>query len=216
LVQQVAPAVLVWVQPVVELQASAVQASESLQSREVAPGTQAPAAQRSPVVHMLPSLQATVLLAKTQPVAELHESVVQMLSSEQESPPAPTQEPPEQMSPVVQALLSLQPLELGVKTQPVVVLQVSVVQGLKSLQVVGPPGVQRPAAQTSPVVQALPSEQFRVLLVWAQPVTGLQESVVQVLESSQLITGPPVQVPLTQESAVVHTLASSQEPVRLV
>jgi hypothetical protein len=165
---------------------------------------------------MLPSLQATVLLAKTQPVAELHESVVQMLSSEQDSPPDPTQEPPEQMSPVVQALLSLQPLELGVKTQPVVVLQVSVVQGLKSLQVVGPPGVQRPAAQTSPVVQALPSEQFRVLLVWAQPVTGLQESVVQVLESSQLITGPPVQVPLTQESAVVHTLASSQEPVRLV
>ena len=215
LVQQVEPEVLVWVQPVAELQESAVQASESLQSREMVPAVQTPAAHLSPEVHMLPSLQETVLLANTQPVEELQESVVQMLSSEQERPPDPTQDPPEQTSPVVQALLSLQVLELGVNTQPETVLQVSVVQGLRSLQVVGLPAVHRPPAQTSPVVQALPSLQFRVLLLWAQPLTGLQESVVHTLLSSQVITGPPVQVPLTQESAVVQTLASSQEPERL-
>ena len=61
----------------------------------------------------------------------------------------------------------------------------------------------------SPVVQALPSVHAAVLLAWAQPLAGLQESSVQTLPSSQLRGVPPTQVPaLSQVSLVVQKLPS--------
>ena len=90
---------------------------------------------------------------------------------------------------------------LFVKTQPVDVLQVSVVQTLLSSQIVAEPGWHDPPPQTSPVVQAFPSEQARVLFVKTQPVDVLQVSVVHGLLSLQ-VTGEPTHAPETQASVV--------------
>src|SRR5436309_13966084 len=99
------------------------------------------------------------------------------------------------MSVVVQALPSSQGAVLFVCAQPVAGVQESLVQGLPSLQFGAAPPTQLPAAQASFVVQALPSSQGAVLLVWTHPVAGMQESVVQGLPSSQFGVGPPPQPP---------------------
>ena len=83
----------------------------------------------------------------------------------------------------------------------------------KQLTVVPP---QTPFEQTSPLVQALPSLQATALLVCVQPVAGTQPSVVQMLPSSQLGGGPPVQAPPEQTSPVVHALPSLQALLLLV
>lgn len=122
--------------------------------------------------------------------------------------PPPTHDPPAQASFWVQAFPSLHGLELGEKTHPDVGEQVSVVQALESLQTTDGPGTQTPPEQTSVVVQASRSLQGRVLLVFTQPVAGLQVSSVQTLKSLQLSVVPPWQVPLTQMSAVVQAFPS--------
>ena len=119
---------------------------------------QEPAEHLSPVLQALASLQTLVLLVKTQPEAGLQVSLVQPLESLQVTA-VPAQVPAAQTSPDVQALASLQATVLLVKTQPVAGLQESVVQTLESSQVRAGPPVQMPAAQTSRVVQALPSSQ---------------------------------------------------------
>src|SRR5438876_92372 len=74
----------------------------------------------------------------------------------------------------------------------------------------GGPPTQSPPLHVSFVVQALPSSQGRVLFAWAQPVAGLQESVVQTLPSSQLVGAPPAQAPPLQASPEVQALPASQ------
>ena len=72
-------------------------------------------------------------------------------------------EPPLQASPLVQALLSLQEPVFWAKTQPPALVQVSSVQGLPSEQTSVLAGVQLPPLQISPLVQASPSSQAKVL-----------------------------------------------------
>src|SRR5437667_12147583 len=67
-----------------------------------------------------------------------------------------------------------------------------------------------PPEQVSGKVQALASPQGRVLFMCAQPLAGLQLSVVQTLWSSQLGGGPPTQAPSEQVSLVVQALLSLQ------
>src|SRR4029077_5463820 len=69
----------------------------------------------------------------------------------------PWRVPPEPVSLVVQALPSSHGAVFGVWTQPVAGLQESSVQPLPSSQLGAGPEWQRPATQTSFVVQALPS-----------------------------------------------------------
>jgi len=201
--------------PVTGLQESSVHGLPSSQFGP-APPTHTPPKQASPVVHALPSSQEAVLLAWVQPVAGLHESSVHGLPSSQLGPAPPTQTPPEQASPVVQALPSSQEAVLFTCVQPVAGLQASSVQTLASSQFGAVPPTQVPPEQASPVVQALPSLQDAVLLVCVHPVTGLHESSVQGLPSSQLGPAPPTQVPPEQASPVVHALPSSQGAVLFV
>jgi len=115
----------------------------------------------------------------------------------------------------LQTLPSLQavPLSTGVWPQPKVGLQESVVQTLESLQSSGLPAVQVPLWQVSVPLQALASAQVVPLstAVWVQPVAGLQPSVVQTLESSQLGAVPAVQTPAWQVSAPSQALPSLHE-----
>jgi hypothetical protein len=205
----------VWVQPVAGLQESLVQGFESSQFG-AAPPTQVPPEHVSEVVQALPSLQEAVLFVWVQPVAGLQESLVQGFESSQLGAAPPTQEPPEHVSFVVQALPSLQLAVLFVWTQPVAGLHESSVQPFESLQLVALPLVQTPPEQVSPVVQALPSSQEAVLLVWTQPVEVLQESLVHGFASLQFGADPPTHVPPEQVSFVVQALPSSQEAVLLV
>jgi hypothetical protein len=87
------------------------------------------------------------------------------------------------------------------------------VHGLLSLQLSASPPTQAPPPQVSFVVHALPSSQAAVLLVWTQPVAGLQLSSVQALLSLQFGAGPPWQLPAPHVSAVVQALPSSQDAV---
>jgi len=151
-----------YTQPVAGLQESAVQGSPSAQVR-LPVGEQVPPLHTSPVVQTYPSLQPRELFVKTQPVAGLQASVVHTSPSSQDRVPVAPQDPPPQTSPVVQAFPSSQGTELIVKTQPVVGEQVSVVQRFPSLQDTAPVDVQVPPLHTSPVVQASPSLQGRVL-----------------------------------------------------
>src|SRR3989442_1511122 len=73
-----------------------------------------------------------------------------------------------------------------------------------------------PPEQASVVVQALRSGQGGVLLVWAQPVAGLQLSVVQTSPSLQWGGGPPTPVPPLQVSFVVQALPSLHGAVLFV
>ncbi len=70
----------------------------------------------------------------------------------------------------------------------------------------------RPSWQVSASVQKLPSSHVvpSARFALTQPEAGSQLSAVHWLESSQLGGGPPMQKPLTQESAVVQALKSSQ------
>jgi len=95
-------------------------------------------------------------------------------------------------------LPSLQGAVLSLCTHPVAGLQESSVQTSLSLQLGGGPPWQLPPAQVSLVVQALPSSQGAVLLVFTQPVAWLQVSVVQTLLSLQSGGGPPAQLPPAQ------------------
>src|SRR5207237_798102 len=125
-------------------------------------------------------------------------------------PAPPTHRPPLQASLVVQALSSLQGSVLLPWRQPVVGSQLSSVQTLLSLQLSAGPPAQLPWLQVSLVVQAMPSVQGGVLLVWGQPVDGGQLSSVQRLPSSQLGPGPPMHCPPLQVSLVVQALPSLQ------
>src|SRR6266849_1679369 len=169
-----------------------------------------PPLQVSLLVQASPSLHGAVLLLCTQPVAGLHESSVQTLLSLQLGGDPPTHEPRAQVSLVVQAFPSLHGLVLLVCTQPVTGLQLSSVQTLLSLQLAAGPPTHAPAAQVSLVVQAFPSLQGLVLLMWVHPLAGLQASVVQTFPSSQLGAGPPTQVPPLQVSLVVQAFPSLQ------
>ena len=197
-------------QPVPGLQESSVQMFPSSQSGG-GPPLHAPPPQASFVVQAFPSLHEAVLLAWAQPVAGTHESSVQRFPSSQEAvlltcrqPVAgtqesvvqafpssqlggavPTQPPPLQVSVVVQAFPSLQETVLLAWAQPVAATQESLVQALPSSQPRGGPPTHAPPLQVSEVVQAFPSLQEIVLLVWVQPVAGTQESLVQALPSSQ-------------------------------
>jgi len=92
--------------------------------------------------------------------------------------------------------------------QPLAGSQVSVVQAFPSSQPTGRPP-HRPAAQTSPVVQAFASSHgVPSAGVCVQPLAGSQVSLVQTFPSSQ-VTGLPTHPPAAQTSAVVQALPSS-------
>ncbi len=149
--------------PLAGLQLSVVHLSPSSQLTAVP--LQAPLVHASGLVHLLPSSQLVVLLAYLQPLALSQVSVVHRLLSLQTSALPPAQLPPLQVSPTVHALPSLQLAVLFSFLQPLVGSQVSIVQGLPSSQLGAAPPVQVPAAQASPVVQALPSLHAATLLV---------------------------------------------------
>jgi hypothetical protein len=130
--------------------------------------------------------------------------------------PEPWQLPPPQVSVVVQGFPSLQGLELFTYWQPRLGEQESLVQRLASSQLSAGPGWQEPPEQVSLAVHALPSLQAAVLLVKTQPVSELQESSVQTLESAQFNTDPGTQVPPAQVSLAVHALPSLQARVLFV
>ena len=196
-------------QPVAGLQESVVHRLWS--SQEMAPPLrQAPSPQVSPEVQALPSSQGTLLLVWAQPVAGAQLSVVQRLWSSQSTAEAGLQAPSPQVSPLVQALPSSQASVLLAKTQPVAGSQLSLVQGLASSQARVSPLTQAPTSQVSPLVQALPSSQVRVLFVKTQPEAGSQLSVVQGLASSQARGPPPWQLPSPQVSPSVQASPSLQ------
>ena len=204
--------VFAWTQPLIGSQVSAVQ---GLLSSQVAaePGTHAPPAQTSPWVQPLLSEQPSLLNTNVQPSAGSHVSVVQGLPSLHGRLAPGTHAPAAQTSPTVQRLLSLQPSVLLTAAQPVVGLQVSVVQRLPSSQVLAAPGSHAPAVQTSPTVQALPSEHGTLVGVNTQPPASVQVSVVQGLPSLQLKLLPAAQVPPAQMSPAVQELPSEQGSV---
>jgi hypothetical protein len=177
------------------------------------PPTQTPALQPSPTVQASPSLQAAVLLALTQPVAGSHESVVQTLPSSQLASGPATQMPPPHVSAAVQALPSSQAAVLLALTHPVAGSQESSVHRFPSSQFGGAPDTQRPPAQVSPTVQALPSLQAAVLFAFTQPVAGSHESSVHGLASLQARGAPGLQTPPPQASPTVQALPSSQGSV---
>jgi hypothetical protein len=172
----------------------------------------------SPVVQALPSSQAepsALRGCEHTPVDGSHVPPVKHESgaATQTTGLPPTQTPPEHASICVQALPSSHDAVLLVWTQPVAGLQLSSVQGLPSSQPSAAPAWQLPPPQVSPIVQALPSSHEAVLLVWTQPVAGLQLSSVHALSSLQLGAGPPWQLPAPHVSAVVQALPSSQDAV---
>ncbi len=89
------------------------------------------------------------------------------------------------------------------------------VQALLSLHTSAAP-LHVPPAQASGPVHALLSLHASVLSACAQPVVGLQVSVVHSTPSSQPSALPAVQAPAWQLSATVHTLPSASQPVPLV
>src|SRR3954467_12532239 len=140
----------------------------------------------------------------THPLAGLQLSSVQTLPSLQFGGTEPTHTPPEHWSTVVHALPSLHGAVLLVFTQPLDGLQLSSVQPLPSLQFGGAPPTHAPAAHVSLVVHALPSLPGAVLLVFTQPLDGLQLSSVQPLLSSQFGGAPPTHEPAAHVSLVVQ------------
>jgi hypothetical protein len=172
------------------------------------PPTHVPPEQVSFVVQALLSSHGAVLLVYTHPVAGLQLSSVHGFVSAQFGGGPPTQVPPEQVSFVVQALLSLHAAVLLVCTHPVARLQLSSVHGFVSSQFGGGPPTQVPPEQVSFVVQAFLSSQAAWLLVYTQPVAGLQLSSVQTFPSLQTMAVP--HVPLKQLFPCVQALLSSQ------
>jgi hypothetical protein len=170
------------------------------------------------VVQASPSSQAAVLSVFAQPVALSQLSSVQPLASSQSSAFPPTQDPLIHWSATVQASPSSQLPAVAAFTQPLAGLQKSSVQEFPSSQSwaeVSTPA-HEPAAQTSSVVQALPSSQAVVLSVLEQPVALLQTSSVQPFPSLQSGAAPPTQTPAEQVSDVVQASPSSQATATLV
>lgn len=89
-------------------------------------------------------------------------------------------------------------------------------QRFESLHTTVVPETHTPPPQTSPVVQALPSEQAAALLVWTHPVAGLHPSSVQTFESLHAKAAPPTHVPPAQASFVVQAFPSLQGDVLFV
>jgi hypothetical protein len=148
-----------------------------------------------------------------QPVVALQPSVVHTLESLQLGGVPAVQVPPWQVSPPLQTVPSAQdePFASAVFTHPVAGLQLSAVQALESLQLSAVPAAQVPLWQVSAPLQRLESEHDVPLatLVNTQPVAGLQESVVQTLESLQVRAVPAVQTPPWQVSAPLQRLVSA-------
>ena len=195
-----------WLQAL-PLQLSTVQAL--LSSQLVLPALQFPFLQMSPIVQLLPSSQVALLNVWTHVLPVPHASSVHALPSLQLIGLPPRHTPLVQVSPLVHASPSLQvPVtawELHTAPGP----QLSTVQELPSSHVELPP-VHTDFWHVSPVVQALPSlHKSRSMLVWMQPLPGLQVSSVQTFLSSQL-NGFPRQSPLTHVSPLVHALPSVQ------
>ncbi len=178
-------------QPLVGSQESVVQPFLSSHTL-AAPGWHLPAVQRSTRVQALLSSQGEVLLLVAHlPVLGSHKSSVHGLLSLQTTAAPETQLPPWHLSPLVQPLPSSQaaPASRALLTHfpP---RQVSAVQAFLSsqsasalqLQVLTPP--HRPATQTSPVVQAMPSSHLAVLAALTQPRPAWQASSVHGLPSS--------------------------------
>src|SRR5438093_394905 len=208
-------ALLVWTQPVAELQVSSVHTFPSSQL-SAGPPAHTPPLHASFVVHTLPSSQGAVLFVWTQPVAGLQVSSVHTFPSSQLGDAPPTHLPPLHLSLVVQASPSLHGAVLFLWKQPVAGLQVSSVQTLPSSQLSAGPPTQPPLLQVSLVVQAFPSLQGAVLALWTQPVLGLQVSSVQTLPSSQLGARPPTHTPPPHRSLRVQAFPSSHEAVLFV
>ena len=143
-----------WVQPLTS-HASMVHALASSQFFAL-PATHFPPSQLSPVVQPLPSSHAPLLGVNTHPRALSHLSLVQELPSSHTTA-LPTHKPPPHLSPSVHALESLQLSVLLAKTQPLAGAQLSLVHGLLSWQEMVRPPAHLPPAQTSPLVQVLPS-----------------------------------------------------------
>jgi hypothetical protein len=99
----------------------------------------------------------------------------------------------------LQRFPSLQPVPFvtGVFSQPVAGLQLSAVQTLLSSQFRAVPAVHVPPWQVSAPLQRFPSLQAVPFVtgVFAQPVAGLQLSVVQAFSSSQVRAAPAVHIP---------------------
>ena len=177
---------------------------------------QTPAAQTSLPVQPLKSLHGAVLLVNWHPLVGSQLSSVQGLPSVQEMAAPGLQVPATQASFPVQTFPSVQMALLAVWLhRPVAALQASSVQTFASSQLTAVPGEHAPPLHLSPAVQPLLSEQLAVLLVWVQPATLSQESLVQGLPSSQLIAPPAPQEPPLQVSPTVQTLPSLQDAVLL-
>ena len=71
---------------------------------------------------------------------------------------------------------------------------------------------QTPLAQTSPLVQGLPSLHAAALFVWKQPLCGLHPSSVHGSESPQERVDGPTQEPAVHVSPVVQALPSEHGP----
>jgi hypothetical protein len=188
-------------QPDAGLQESVVQTLPSLQLSAV-PAVQVPPWQVSAPLQTVPSAQGVPFNtgAFWQPKVALQESVVQTLESLQLSGVPAVQVPLWQVSRPSQASLSVHevPLATFVCAQPVAGTHESVVQTLESLQLRAVPAVHAPPWQVSAPLQRLPSLHAVPFstAVLLHPKVGLQESVVQTLESLQLSAVPAVQVPL--------------------
>jgi hypothetical protein len=130
-----------------------------------------------------------------QPFAGSHASSVHGLPSSQDGVGPARQTPKLHVSCSVHAFPSSHGAVLFAWTQPLAGLHESSVHALLSLQFNAGPPAQAPFAHRSPVVQALPSLHAFVLFVKTQPVTGLHESVVQALPSSQTSGAPVRQIP---------------------
>jgi len=174
------------------------------------PAWHTPSRHVSPVVQALPSLQGAVLLVWTHPVAGLHPSSVHGFASSQLGSIPARHTPWRHVSWSVHALPSSQGLMFGGKMQPMDGSHASSVHTLPSVHVTGPPAWHTPSRHVSPVVQALPSLQGAVLLVWTHPVAGLHPSSVQGFASSQLGSIPGRHTPWRHVSWSVHSLPSSQ------
>ncbi len=200
-------------QPLAVSQLSSVQALLSSQL-STEPLVHLPPRQTSGAVQALPSEQgAALLLTCWQPLAGSQKSAVQpFLSSQLTCTAPPMHRPAMQWSSALQALLSLQRLALLLTyvQLPLAGSQMSSVQLLPSLHCACLPGVHLPATQTSPRVQALPSEHAPLLLAMnTQPLMGSQVSAVQGLPSTHC-RPTPTQLPAVHVSPVVQTLPSSQ------
>ena len=199
------------VQPPLASQVSVVQGLPSSQGAGL-PATQMPSLQASTVVHTLPSSHVEELFFVTQPVLASQLSSVHGFASSQVTVAPPLQVPPLHKSFVVHASPSSQLPSVAADLQPVFGSQLSVVHGLPSSQFTAAPPTHAPFAQASLPVHALPSEHPPVAGAVAQPVVGLQLSIVQGLPSSH-DTAVPAHLPPAQVSLVVQVLPSSHAAV---